>query len=888
MICEDEIVVAKDLARMLKNLGFAVTDVVVTAEEAILAAENARPDLILMDMDMGGETDGIGAVEQILNHMDVPVVYMTASTERLAFERAKKTEPYGYLRVPVGMLEMGSTIEAVLYKHEADKRIRESEALKAKAEELAGLHSWIWDIETGHLTWSDEAYRAFGIRRGELEPTYEVFLNAIHVDDRDLLQSALEDALSGLSPFDQEFRIVQPSGEERVLLSRGEVQRDEKGLPIRMQGVALDITDRKKAELALRLEREQLLSIFDSINEVISVVDAETYEILYVNKFVKERYGKDLIGSFCYKAIHGLDKPCDYCARDIAAGRMGEPYRWDYHNPTVHKDYLATDRIIKWTDGRDAKFHLGIDVTQFRNAQEALCAREAQLVNAVEMAHLGHWEYDIGKDLFTFNDQFYKLFRTTAEHVGGYTLSSAEYARRFVHPDDIHVVADETRKAVETDDPYFRRELEHRIVYADGEIGYITVRIFIVKDDQGRTVKTYGVNQDITERKRWEELHLQSQRSRAVADLAGGVAHNFNNLLQIIIGNLELALDDLELGNHSEVKKALVKIMESSMFGAETVRRLQNFAGIRAHNPLANKEVFDFSEVVKQALEMTRTWWMIIPEKEGIRVSLETDLQEGCLVRGEKNELFEVVVNLIRNATEALTQGGNIWARTYVKGDQVVFTIRDSGLGISQENIRRVFNPFFTTKARAGSGLGLAISRKTIEGIGGNILVESPAGKGTSFTILLPLAESHPDERGSPIDVHLRGMTILVIDDMEAVLEFLRARLTRSGNVVVTASSGREGLEIFQGNTIDLVICDLEMPGINGWEVGKKIRSICEKRRIPKTPFILLTGRGGQQTQSEKIAESGVDAVVEKPIRIAPIMDVIRHATVRKSSRLSQ
>jgi diguanylate cyclase (GGDEF)-like protein/PAS domain S-box-containing protein len=161
------------------------------------------------------------------------------------------------------------------------------------------------------------------------------------------------------------------------------------------------------------------------------------------------------------------------------------------------------------------------DITERKQADEALHASKAQLSNALEMAHLGPWEYDVANDLFTFNDHFYKIFSTTVEQCGGYTMDSAEYAHRFVHPDDIVVVGEEIRKAIETMDPYFNRQIEHRMLYADGTIGYINVRFFIIKDSHGKTVKTYGVNQDITSLKKSEEaLRENEEKFRTIFDRA--------------------------------------------------------------------------------------------------------------------------------------------------------------------------------------------------------------------------------------------------------------------------------------------------------------------------------------------------------------------------------
>ncbi|MFH1515080.1 MAG: PAS domain-containing protein, partial [bacterium] len=151
------------------------------------------------------------------------------------------------------------------------------------------------------------------------------------------------------------------------------------------------------------------------------------------------------------------------------------------------------------------------DISERKQVEKERENLQSQLSNALEMARLGHWEYDVANDLFTFNDQFYNIFRTTVKQVGGYTMSSAEYAGRFVHPDDIHIVGEEIRKVIEGADPNVRRQLEHRMIYADGTVGYISVQFFIVNDDQGKTIKTYGVNQDITERKLAEETLRKSE-----------------------------------------------------------------------------------------------------------------------------------------------------------------------------------------------------------------------------------------------------------------------------------------------------------------------------------------------------------------------------------------
>jgi len=161
---------------------------------------------------------------------------------------------------------------------------------------------------------------------------------------------------------------------------------------------------------SLKEANERLLSILDSINQVIQVIDSKTYEILYANKFAKELYGKELIGGQCYEELHGLTGPCDHCPKETVISMQGEPYQWDYHNPTSQRDYLATDRIVKWIGGRDAKLHFAVDITERKEAEEALRASEEKYRNLFENAPIGIFQSTLEGTLLRVNPAYSQIY----------------------------------------------------------------------------------------------------------------------------------------------------------------------------------------------------------------------------------------------------------------------------------------------------------------------------------------------------------------------------------------------------------------------------------------------------------------------------------------------
>jgi PAS domain S-box-containing protein len=380
---------------------------------------------------------------------------------------------------------------------------------------------------------------------------------------------------------------------------------------------------------------------------------------------------------------------------------------------------------------------------------------------------------------------------------------------------------------------------------------------------------------DITERKRSAGLILQSERLKAVGELSSGVSHNFNNMLQIVLGNAHLGMTNLELGAYADVKANLQEIADTSKFASETVRRLQYFA--RNRSTAAADTCFDLSGTAGQAIEMSRIWWKTAPEKHGVSIDLEARLEPDCFVAGRENELFEVIVNLIKNAAEALPQGGLITVSSRWENDVVTLDIADNGIGISEADQKRVFEPFFTTKGYQSTGMGLASCHGIVRSHSGTMTVLSSPGEGTTFTMMLPFASPRDKQGRSEEPISLgRVLSILVIDDMEPVLTMIGNGLKTHGQTVHAALSGEEGLRLFAREPIDIVVCDLGMSGMNGWAVGKAIKSQCEAEGRPKPPFIILTGWGDQAQEQARLAEAAVDAVLEKPVDLPLLVKKIR------------
>jgi CheY-like chemotaxis protein len=361
-----------------------------------------------------------------------------------------------------------------------------------------------------------------------------------------------------------------------------------------------------------------------------------------------------------------------------------------------------------------------------------------------------------------------------------------------------------------------------------------------------------------------EEQLLQNEKLRALGEMASGVAHDFNNALASILGNTQLLLYSVKDEGVRETLRMIETVAKDS---ARTVRQLQDFTRKGVHKELFN---LDVNALIKDAMEITRPKWKDDAQGRGILVEMVSNFEEVPLVAGSASELREVMTNLIFNAIEAMPQGGKIEIRTFRRKEKVYIQVSDTGMGMTEEVKKKVFEPFFTTKPFTHTGLGLSMSYGIVKKFGGEIEVESKVGHGTTFTIVLPVGWDGKDERVDSYSIRKgNGARILVIDDEEYVRGVLSRVLSQVNHQVTVAKDGGEGLELLREKEFDLVLTDLGMPGMSGWEVCRAIKEI-----RPQMPVGMITGWGMELDQKEK-AESGLDFIISKPFDFNQILKVV-------------
>ncbi|HEX4996562.1 MAG TPA: GAF domain-containing protein, partial [Methylomirabilota bacterium] len=362
---------------------------------------------------------------------------------------------------------------------------------------------------------------------------------------------------------------------------------------------------------------------------------------------------------------------------------------------------------------------------------------------------------------------------------------------------------------------------------------------------------------------------VRTEKLRALGEMASGVAHDFNNLLASILGRAQLLLERIQ---DVKLRQWLKVIERAAMDGARTVRRLQDFTGIRRDQPAVD---VDLNQVLQQVLETTESIWRQDRGRSGgAEIQVETALAaELPPVAGDPAELREAFTNLVLNAVDAMPKGGTLTLRTRAAEGQVEVEVRDTGTGIPEHIREKIFDPFFTTKGPKGTGLGLSMAYGILQRHNGRITVESEAGHGTTFRLLFPavvsgsVADAVPPL--TPAPGALVSLHCLVVDDEQEVGEVVADILTTAGHTAVTVGNGKEGVDRLGVERFDVVFTDLAMPGMTGWQVARAV-----KDRAPGVAVVMMSGFG-VEVAPEDLHTHGVDLVLAKPLQIHDVLRAV-------------
>ncbi len=480
--------------------------------------------------------------------------------------------------------------------------------------------------------------------------------------------------------------------------------------------------ERTRMTAALRESEERFHAIFENANDAVTLLELTSDGL--PSRFI------DVNENTCRMTGYTRDEMLTLSPKDL-----DDPEEWTDAGEIVQKIMEQGSQIFERTivrkDGKKISVEISVqifilnhkklqlsiirDITERKQVEEALWESRQKLSDAMDLADLVNWEFDVASGIFTFNDRFYAMYGTTAEREGGYLMPAEVYAREFVHQDEQFVVVKETQKAITTNDPDYTTQLEHRIIRRDGEVRHIIVRIAITKDAKGRTIKTRGANQDITERKRAEEaLHHANKQLNLLSSIT---RHDILNQLMVLKGYLNLS--------HKMIDKPeiLIDYIARGEKAVDTIGRQITFTRDYQELGAAAPSWQDVNANIKKALT----------DLAMRDISVEVE-QKGKEIFADP--LFEkVFYNLIDNA---LRYGGEGMTTIRVSSKEIdtglLIVCEDDGAGISAEDKKKLFTRGFGKN----TGLGLFLSREILAITGITITENGTPGKEARFEIFVP------------------------------------------------------------------------------------------------------------------------------------------------------
>jgi len=752
LVVEDESIIAMELKDRLEKLGYEVPAVISTGEEAIKIVDEVQPNLVMMDIMLEGTVDGVEATRQINKHYDIPIVYLTAYSDDNTLERAKLTQPYGYVLKPFDERELYTAIEIALYKYSMEKKLKDNQRWLSTTLKSIGDGVITTDIK-GVVTFINPAAEAMtGWNSNQaigkpLNKIYRIFNEKSKKPVESPVTQVLNDSYNG--DILGHCLLKGKKGEKIDISENAAPIRDDKGEVIGVVLAFQDISERMRFERALRESEARFRSVVENSHTGIMVVNRQ-FKCVYMNQELVELLG--------------------YSEQEI----LNQDFRMLLSD---HEKNILTEHKIQTERGEKVP-----------------------------------------------------------------------------------------------------NRYDFEIVRKDGEKRQMQVVVSPIKNKEGES-QTVIQMLDITERNRLEQQLRHAQKMKAVGTLAGGVAHDFNNIMTAIRGCTDLVISQIEEDN--PIYQDLKEVQVSAERASDLTRQLLFFS----RNQPMEMVTLNFNKTLEGLFKMLHR---LIGEDIGISTSLAPDL---WMVYADKGSMEEVLMNLSVNARDAMPKGGKLTIKTenvivdevYCEnspearpGEFVCISVEDSGTGMDKETIERIFEPFFSTKGPGrGTGLGLAVVYGIVKQHDGWINVYSEPGHGATFKIYLPISTGEEDKMEEGIDLTIlkgRGERIFIVEDEKRVRDLARKVLEKNGYTVLTAESLEDAEKVFkkEGGKFDLLFSDVVLPDGDGIELSDRF---LERKKDLKV--ILTSGYTDKKSQWEIIKQRGF-RFLQKPYSLISLLQAVR------------
>jgi two-component system, cell cycle sensor histidine kinase and response regulator CckA len=695
----------------------------------------------------------------------------------------------------------------------------------------------------------------------------------IHPEDRARVELCVAESARTLDNLRTEFRVCHPR--------RGEVWVEVHSIPSReaqgsvlWQGFLHDITARKSIEENLGSSEARFSTLVEQAADAF---------------FVHGRDGGfvDVNLRACESLGYGREELLQLSVTDIETDHDLETLQgaWDEIEPGRHLTLRGRQRRKDGSSfpveirigsyrmhGERLFLALARDITEREQSEELLRETNRRLELAIESGGVGVWDLEVATGNLVWNDRMCELYGISREAFDG----SNDAWIGALHPDD-RDRAQELGLAALLGEKEFKAEF--RVVHPDGKVKIVRADAAVARDPEGRALRMIGLNRDITEQRSLEAQLLQAQKMEALGRLAGGVAHDFNNNLTVILGYAELSrLVEIDKEKFHEYLDEIIKAAENSR---DITQQLLAFS----RNEIITPRQADLNQLVRQT---EKTLSRMIGEDVHLRLTTPDGIWPILIDPAQVNQ---IIMNLAVNARDAMPAGGmlsietrNVGSREIgllgypevAPGEYVQMTVSDTGVGMDRELQGHVFEPFFTTKALgSGTGLGLATVYGIMSQNGGFIKLASEPGRGAAFTLffprLAPLDDAHPVQVQAAV---VGEGCVLLVEDEDSVRLMAQLMLEKAGYTVLPAATPREALEICRkfGALFDCLLTDVIMPELNGVELSVEVKKIC-----PGIGTVFMSGYTADTIALHGVLEPGV-FFVQKPFDVPTLADKIQQA----------